>query len=86
MTTATQPQLRSLDYYEKDGIQQLCFNDTLKPARAVPLGGVVKIIWNDVEGNAPEGADAWRMIGEPRRRLGWRGETALIQYYKLNNN
>ena len=82
----TQTQLRCLDYYVTKNGRQLCFNDTLKPAQVIPLGSRVKIIWSPshpdaVERSAPEGADAYGMIGEPRKILG-RGETATIQYYR----
>jgi len=85
MATVAQTQLRSLDYYETKEGRQLCFNSTLRSARALPLGEIVEIIWSPchpeaVERNAPAGADAYRMIGGPRRRLG-QVETALIQYY-----
>lgn len=87
MMATTHLQFRSLGYYEKEDVRQLCFDDTLKPVKAVPLGEVVEIIWSPchpeaVERNAPDRADAYRIVEEPRRRLGL-GETAIVQYYKL---
>ena len=82
-------QLRCLDYYETKNGREFLFNDNMRKANVTPLGSRVEIIWSPshhdaVERSAPEGADTYRMIGEPRKILG-RCDTAFIQYYKILN-
>lgn len=89
MINLDQKELRGLYYCPKKDGRKLIFGGTKKFVSVVSLG-IEEIIWSPshpdaIEKSAPEKADAYRIIREPRKTLGY-GETAIIQYYKIVKN